>query len=1140
MRLVRQTLHLSASDLTNHLACRHLTQLNLAAVHGTLDPPEYHDPLLLVLKQRGIEHENAYTEHLQAQGEQITDLSHSDDDDDPSSAYERTQEAMRQRKPNILQATLSLEGWQGRADLLQLVNRPSKLGDWSYEVVETKLARQTRAGTILELCLYSEMVAKIQGDMPANIHVIAPQTDYKPESFRLKDCLAYYRFVRCKLEDAVSKPNSKTETYPNPVPHCDICRWRRKCDQQRRDDDHLCLVANISKLQTRELQGRKVETLDALAELTMPLKPSPNRGASEGYERIQKQARVQKQERETKEPVCEDLLLEAGRGLALLPEPSQGDVFFDIEGDTAIREGGLEFLIGYVEKNLDYKHRWAYTANEEKHAFEWFVDTIIQRWQQDPKMHIYHFGHYDPSALKRIMGRYATRETEVDSLLRSIRFVDLHNVVKQSLRASVEQYSLKEMEKFHYFQRALPLDQASLYLWGIKRALELKQQHNITEEACSAVLSYNKDDCLSAMSLRDWLEERRAKLVSEGNTIARPEVKSGKAIEEITEQQQLVDALKKRLNVQDVPSASSDKTEEEHARWLLAEMLEWHRREDKAKWWEYYRLLELSEEDLMEEKKALSGLKYNHSVGGTTTCPIHRYSYPQQDSDIRKGDVLFTRGEKQVGTVNAVDFSQNTLDIKKRGDAADFHPISVFEHKMISTTVLSTSLFNFGDWIASNGMKSANHRYRASRDLLLCRGPRLSTETPMQIEKEQPLPRALRLASALERGVLPIQGPPGSGKTHMASRMICELVKAGKKIGVTANSHKVIVKLLEEVTKAAEEKNLSIRCIKKGTKGISDNNHNILIARDSKELRTHLDSNSAQVVGDTAWLWSREDFFEAVDVLFIDEAGQMSLANVLACGQSAKSLVLLGDPQQLDQPLQGIHPKGTEVSALQHLLGEENTLSNERGLFLPKTWRLAPSVCGFISEMFYDGRLSPHEGREKQCLKGNTPFVGAGLWFLPVEHEGNQSSCLEEAQKVKEVVEALLARGGRWVNAKEEEQPLRLEDILIVAPYNAQVAEISVEMQKHAMADARVGTVDKFQGQEAPIVIYSMATSSPEEAPRGMEFLYSPHRFNVAVSRAQCACLLVCNPRLLEPDCRSPRQIRLANSFCRYRELKRM
>ena len=362
--------------------------------------------------------------------------------------------------------------------------------------------------------------------------------------------------------------------------------------------------------------------------------------------------------------------------------------------------------------------------------------------------------------------------------------------------------------------------------------------------------------------------------------------------------------------------------------------------------------------------------------------------------------------------------------------------------------------------------------------------------------------------------------------------MICELVRQGRKVGITAISHKVIRNLLLEVIKAANEAGLErLNCMQKVNEKPDALPPGITLAADNAEPLAAL-GRGVQVVGGTAWLWSRADYFEAVDVLFVDEAGQMSLANVLAVSQAAKNVVLLGDPQQLEQPVKGSHPDGAEVSALEHLLAGQKTISPDAGLFLEKTWRLHPKLCEFTSEVFYEGRLHPREGLEHQKIEGHPCLGESGLWFVPVAHEGNQNTSAEEVECIGGLVEGLVRAGVNWIDDKGRRRPLQLDDLLIVAPYNAQVSDLS-----NRIRNARVGTVDKFQGQQAPVVIYSLTTSSPEDAPRGMEFLYSLNRLNVATSRAQAVVIVVGSPRLLEPECRSPRQMQLANALCRYAEM---
>jgi uncharacterized protein len=343
----------------------------------------------------------------------------------------------------------------------------------------------------------------------------------------------------------------------------------------------------------------------------------------------------------------------------------------------------------------------------------------------------------------------------------------------------------------------------------------------------------------------------------------------------------------------------------------------------------------------------------------------------------------------------------------------------------------------------------------------------------------------------------------------------------------------VIRNLLDEVRKQAVKAGEQVQLAHKVPEA-GDDAAGLRQFTDNEAALHALRGGEAQILGGTAWLWTHEKAAKIADVPFVDEAGQMSLANVLAVSLAAKSLVLLGDPQQLEQPQKGTHPDGVSVSALEHVLGGEKTMPPERGMFLAETWRLAPAVCEFTSEMFYESKLRPRQGLEQQRLAGTGGFDGAGLWRVPVEHDGNQNWSGEEVEVVAKVVEQVLTSGACWVDAKGISQPLTGADVLVVAPYNAQVNRLSERLANRGI---RVGTVDKFQGQQAPVVIYSMATSRPEDAPRGMEFLYSLNRLNVATSRARCAAILVASPALFEPECRTPRQMKLANALCRFKEL---
>jgi len=1131
MKKLNGIIHLSASDLVGHLNCGHLSTLDIQVAIGVRAKPDHYDPLLEILRERGHRHEQTYIKQLQTSGFEITVIDGVDINDPSVSS---TLEAMRAGKDIIAQGALRHERWSGRADILRRVETPSDLGDWSYEVIDTKLARETKGGTVLQLSLYADLLANVQGVPPENVYVVAPWSNYEPQIFRFADYAAYFRRVKKATEEAAEEDDNTT-TYPEPKEHCDICRWYNQCEQHRRDDDHLCLVANISKHQIRELHANGIATTQGLADMPLPIPFNPQKGSPVSFEKAKAQASIQVQSRKSGELKYEFLNIVPETGLAALPEPSLGDVFFDIEGDQFVGEYGLEYLFGYAYADehgeMQCAGEWAFDRENEKAIFERFVDFITQRRETHPDMHVYHFAPYEPSALKRLMGRYATRENEIDNLLRGLVFVDLLSVIRNALRAGVESYSLKKLEAFFGFDRQVSLREANIALTRVSAALELNDIPSIEDDTKSVVQGYNADDCYATAALRDWLEKLRSQLISQEQDIPRPAPGMDGPSEELDEQAQRVQGLVNRLT-HDIPVDPEERNNAQQARWVLAHILEWHRRENKALWWEFFRLSDLTPDELLGERSALSRLSLLETVTRSSThIPTHRYRFEQQDTDLRGDEDLKQAGGGNLGKAIAVSTEQRTIDIKKTKATADIHPEAIFSHTVFGGKEQAASLFRLGEYVAENGIEG-DGPFKSARALLLREPPNIKGQV-IRKDDENALDAALRISTQLDGGVLPIQGPPGTGKTFTGARMICSLVHDGKKVGITANSHKVIRHLIDEVLKAASEMHVDVTCIQKPKEGnVEADQPGLKFARKNDDLFSALQAGRAQVAGGTHFLWSRQEAQDTLDVLVVDEAAQMSLANVLAVSPAAPTLILLGDPQQLEQPMQGSHPDGTGVSALDHILDGRQTISEEHGLFIESTWRLHPNICKFNSELFYDGKLTSIESCSRQEISSNATLNGTGLRYLPIDHTGNTSSSIEEADTVKALVDRILANDTQWTDREGNTAPVTLEDILIIAPYNAQVFEIHQRLPQ-----AHVGTVDKFQGQEAPIAIYSMATSSHADAPRGMEFLYSANRFNVAISRARCLAILVASPGIFEAECRTPRQMQLANAFCRYLEM---
>ena len=1129
MRIESDQIRLAATDLSNHLACRHLTSLDLSVARGERRAPDWRSPDLKVIQELGLRHEAAYLQSLREAGLSFVDLREISEKEQ----VQETLACMRKGLDVIAQGSIASGRWFGRPDVLRKVSKKSRLGNWSYEVYDCKLARETKATTILQLALYSALLAELQGVEPEFMYVVPGGKEFTAEPYRFAEYAAYYRYVKARLENVCNNGHGE-QTYPEPCQHCDVCRWFAVCDAQRRGDDHLSLVAGIRKQQRIQLEAWDTPTMAKLAVLPLPLQEKPLHGSREGIERVREQARVQVQARTSQQSVYELLPVVEGTGFYSLPEPSRFDMFVDLEGDPFADEGGRQYLFGLLtmdEQNRQlYQKRWCLTADEEKQGFEWLMDEIMRAWEAAPAMHVYHFGAYEPAKFKYLMGRYATREDEVDRMLRAGLFVDLHTIFKQAVRAGVEEYSLKALETFYSFARKTPLAESRAAMRYIEHWLELGWEGDLPQDLCAAMEGYNQDDCRSTASLRDWLEQKRTELEHSGTVIPRPPIGDGAPSEDLDERQKRVAALKEQLSG-GISLNPAERSMEQEARWMLAQLLDWHRRENKASWWEGYRLAELGDDALLDERVALAGLRFVEKVGMQGQLAVERYVYDKQETEVRAGKDVYHQSER-IGCVEAIDPVRRTVDVKKTRKWTGMHPASVYmwdsprgikEH--------ADALSRIADWVNANAI-DAPGSYRSARDLLLRKAPRLARgESVTALTSEEPVETASRVVTALDDSVFAIQGPPGAGKTYTGARMICELLKQRKKIGITALSHKVIRKLLDEVVNAAHDLGFQgARCMQRSDE--QEETPEIAVARDNVIPFRALQSGAANVVGGTSWLWTRSEYFEAVDVLFIDEAGQMALADVTAVAQAARNLVLIGDPQQLERPLKGSHPPGAEKSALQYLLGDHKTIPETMGLLLPETWRMHPSICDFTSQLFYDGRLGARDFTKHRILRGHPWLNGAGLWFVPVAHEGNRNSSPEEIEVIAKIVESLLQPGVVWFRNATSNRPIALKDILIVAPYNAQVSDLLARLPP----GANVGTVDKFQGQEAPIVIYSLTTSSPEDAPRGMEFLYSLNRLNVATSRAMSNVILVGSPRLFEPECRNPRQIQLANALCWYLE----
>jgi uncharacterized protein len=1100
------TLQLSPSDLSSHLACPHKTNLELAAVRGEIAKPILDSPHRDLIFRKGNEHEAAYLARLVAEGRSVVRIPTFDDPGfDPVEARRLSEEAISTREAEVIYQPFLVsedERWRGLADFLELQ------ADGTYEPVDTKLARSAKPAHVLQLLFYAEQVVRLQGVAVERVHVENGLGER--ETFRVEEYAAYYRRVR---ERFLASLEEEAETYPWPCGHCGICDFRHLCWQQRVDDDHLTLVAGLRRAHAEKLMGAGVSTLEALGEIPAgqmpPLRDGDDLGISdETFENIRHQAELQLRGRREGRYLWELLPDQEERGFRLLPQPDEGDVWLDLEGHPFYEPArGLEFLFGYCFRDEDgevvYEALWGRDREGEREVFTRFVDWIVERRRRYPGLHVYHYASYERSALTRLMGEHGVREQEVDDFLRQEVLVDLYRVVKQALRASTDSYSIKAIEKLYGFERTAEVE------GGDEAVVRFEEWLASGEDAILAeVERYNEEDCRSTVALHEWLLSIRPPELP-----WRPPPDQRERTEAAEERDEERAALK---------AALLDGAAEGDPRRLLAHLVDYHQREQRPQWWEWFRWPQLDDEELVRDRTAIGGLAWDGEAPEVESqSHAYRMTFPPQEHKIEhegwSPDPVGESGKRPSFRTRVDDDHGIVTILRSKGRKDEPLPRGLTPRKPIEDWVKRDALLRF---VRSYADGDRPH-YPAAVALLERRSP------DVRLDVTDPVDAVLSLGQSY----LFVQGPPGSGKTWQGARMAIALMRAGKRVGVTSLSHKAIHNLLRAIQHEADRQHFTFKGVKRAREeGCPDTSFDTRCIVSSADTDVCCDPAYDLVAG-TGWALCRPkvDVHEAarpIDVLFVDEAGQLSLADVLASATAAHSLVLLGDPNQLPQVSQGAHPEGSEVSVLQHLLEKHQTVPPERGLFLEQTWRLRPELCAFTSNAYYEGRLGYAADAARRTLA-----YGNGPAWIPVEHVNRSQSSMQEADAIERAVAELV--GSPFTDENGHERPLTEADVLVVAPYNAQVRMLRSRLP----AGVAVGTVDKFQGQQAPVVFVSMASSTAEDAPRGVGFAFDSHRFNVATSRAQCRAVLVCAPALLDVDCKTIEQMRLVSAVCRFVEL---
>ena len=1119
MKLIKNKIWFAPTDLSQFYASPFASWMK----HYQLQNPHekfevVSDPTMELLAKRGNEHELKYLDYLKSENKNIIEINKNGN---VEQAAIDTINALKAGPDIIYQGAFIKDNFSGYSDFLIKVTTPSKLGNYSYEVLDTKLALSAKPEYILQLSCYSEMLADLQGKSPENISIVLG--DNSKVDFRIENFKSYYG----KFKKDFLKYHDKFDPKNRPLPQAweNLGDWEEIGQAMLKEIDHLSLVAGMGPVQIKKFELAGINTAEQLANATTAQMPEKMQKAT--FAKLNRQAFLQKLTEKTGLPQYELRKLDTVQpyGLEKLPLEDSSDVYFDMEGFPLV-DKGLEYLFGAVieeEGEIRFKDWWALNKAEEKIAFENWIDWVFARYKKNPQMHIYHYAAYEVTAMKKLMGEHMTREYEVDELLRNSVFVDLYQVVSEGLIVGAPSYSIKKLENLYDFKRSADVKQAGDSVVQFANWLELKDgADHKTSKILKEIRDYNEEDCISTIKLTKWLRGVQQKHKIEFKL---PTTESYVATEK-TKADELMNKLE--------GLSPADKAEAEVHK-LLKAALGYHKRERNPQWWFHFeRVIKLPEE-LFDDMECLANCVVLSKEGKKVKIQFD----PEQETKIRENSKLCLHNDYKVkATVDEINYQNATVILNVSKKAVLPNEFTLIPDGPIKTDAIEESIFvTAEEWFKHKDLTKLRP---ALRDLLTKANPRFTDKRLLIHNKNMADPgfmtELIQACKNLDQSVLAIQGPPGTGKTYTASHLIAELLIDKKKIGVVSNTHKAINLLMQKAHEVLVERKLRDKFIFYKSQNEKDEEFlkttKTIPAGSAKDFFGSEDCRF-DLVGGTSWFFSAVDAVDKFDYLFIEEAGQFALANAIASQSSAKNLVLLGDQMQLEQPIQGTHPDEIAESALGHYLKDIAAVTPDKGIFLGQSRRMHQDVCSFISEMVYESQLESHEDTlfnkieitDSKHIKKQT-----GLIFVPVQHEGNSQGSDEEIEVIQQIVKEL---SRAKIFRKNVTENFSLKNCLFVAPYNLQVGKI-----KSALGDAvKAGSVDLFQGQEADIVILSMCSSDGEVSPRGLDFLLNKNRMNVAISRAKSLAIVVGSEKLVESRAKTIKSMALLNLFCRLIEV---
>ncbi len=1113
---------LTPSKITAWLDCEHYLSLKHQVENGSLHlDPSHLGAMARLLMDKGEAHERACLDDYRQQGLSVFEVPGRRRGESFADWVLRVGDPFDEGHDVIFQMPFIHRGIRGIADFLIRVEDPVT-GAVGYEPVDAKLARnEAKPGHVLQLCFYAEAIHEATGWSCENIHIWLGSG--QTETLRTDDFRAYWTRLRRQLALVLAAEPDEAETTPEPCGHCDFCEFADVCESTWRSDDSLIYVAGIRQADRGALERSGVTTLGGLAAVDEPVEGL----RQERLKQIVDQATLQVAARSNPswlppfEPIEPNDDPVWGRGFEQLPEPDDGDVFLDYEGHPFWQaDAGLFFLLGLIARDETgawaYRAFWAHDLADEAQAASALIDYITQRRSRFPGMHVYHYNHTERSALERMAADHGVREEELANLVRTGAFVDLMTVARNAVQVGTESYGLKHLEQLTGFERSHDIDA------GAGAVIEYESFMATRDNASlDRIATYNEDDVRATLALRDWLVERRPVDLPWRAAAFDPEERD--------------EGLEARV-------AGLYLSEPDTPEHVLGHLLGYWKREYRAFIGPKLAALGSAPDRLLDAGDVIAGLTpvgpedRIGKRGDALEDPAMVFTFPEQTIDAgfdkKSASVVFGTPDEAPGYASVVGLDRDAGELRLLWNEAarerETTPGAVALHDWVQPKPKPESLASLADRVLEPGAHGAPNP--VSMALLDRRPPAFTAgHGPPSGEFSDDLDSILSWVEHLDNSYVAIQGPPGTGKTYRGAHVVHSLVMAGKRVGITAMSHHAIDNLLEEVIEVFKQHGhlTELSAARRGP----EPDAGPLPRVKYRASKTACAKDGVNLVAGTTWLFASDDMAGAqVDVLIVDEAGQLALADALAASRSAHNMLLLGDPLQLAHVSQGSHPGGAGDSVLEYVLAGDATISTDRGVFLSETRRMHPDVCGFISDQIYEGRLTPY----KDCGNQRTDF-GTGLRWLTADHVGCSTESPQEAEIVAQQIERMI--GSHWTDKARHQRCFGPGDFMVVAPYNDQVAVIRERLDSSPVTTGvQVGTVDKFQGREAPVVFYTMTSSSASDIKRGVEFLFSRNRLNVAVSRAQCLAYLVCTEELLDTRASDVGGMRLVSTLCAFVE----